>query len=488
MGGQGIPQSRIKNLTRFSLSEELRQYLEAWQRYWPLISGIGLFFGWLLSFPLQGPLFWGLTQVKGLDAISMESLFLIGHIAGLIFAGLWGYFFQPALKWFSLGGIFCFIFSILLTWTPIQKDGLLFALIGLFSGMAIISWGTNFAKSVPSSQRGRTFILAAVIANLVLYLMNRVNGWMDIYRQVDILSILTFSIPSFLVLQQLFNVSARTLPMRKQTEPANILNLWPLLLFILIIDAVGGLMYSVIGKVSSTPTGGLNLFGLIPYIILLFFAGTFSDSMGRRINAFIGPIVVGIGFMFLGIFKGDLQYIMVQAFMVGGYAFLDTFTWVTASDLSTGRKAPIYFSVILATNILAILLGVLLGGKIGDLAIGNETLTASIAGICCFLSLALVFRLKETLRLGVNITPPEALVSFEAFSQEVDFTPREMEIVKLLIGGSSTQEILEKLIITPNTLKTHVHNIYHKVGARNRWEFTMIIMKVTSQSSTLKTN
>ena len=47
---------------------------------------------------------------------------------------------------------------------------------------------------------------------------------------------------------------------------------------------------------------------------------------------------------------------------------------------------------------------------------------------------------------------------------------REIEVLRLLAGGMTNQEIADKLIISLNTIKTHVKNIHTKLGVRNRLE------------------
>jgi DNA-binding CsgD family transcriptional regulator len=47
-------------------------------------------------------------------------------------------------------------------------------------------------------------------------------------------------------------------------------------------------------------------------------------------------------------------------------------------------------------------------------------------------------------------------------------TPREREIVGLVALGVTTQEMAERLIISPETVRTHVKSAIEKLGARNR--------------------
>lgn len=47
---------------------------------------------------------------------------------------------------------------------------------------------------------------------------------------------------------------------------------------------------------------------------------------------------------------------------------------------------------------------------------------------------------------------------------------RELEVLRLVTAGLSNREIAAQLFISPGTAKTHIHNIFGKLGARNRME------------------
>jgi DNA-binding NarL/FixJ family response regulator len=49
-------------------------------------------------------------------------------------------------------------------------------------------------------------------------------------------------------------------------------------------------------------------------------------------------------------------------------------------------------------------------------------------------------------------------------------TRREREVLLLLGEGLSTAEIATRLVISRGTVKVHLHNIFEKLGARNRLE------------------
>jgi NarL family two-component system response regulator LiaR len=49
-----------------------------------------------------------------------------------------------------------------------------------------------------------------------------------------------------------------------------------------------------------------------------------------------------------------------------------------------------------------------------------------------------------------------------------DLADRERDVLRLLIEGMSNNEIAERLIISPSTVKYHIGNIYTKLGVDSR--------------------
>ena len=54
--------------------------------------------------------------------------------------------------------------------------------------------------------------------------------------------------------------------------------------------------------------------------------------------------------------------------------------------------------------------------------------------------------------------------------EEVLYTKKEKNVLDLLATGKMDTEIAEELGLSTNTIKTHVKNIYKKLGVRNRVE------------------
>lgn len=71
-----------------------------------------------------------------------------------------------------------------------------------------------------------------------------------------------------------------------------------------------------------------------------------------------------------------------------------------------------------------------------------------------------------------RFSPASALefVIDENFISKYGITERECEIIQLIIQGSSNADIANKLFISLATVKTHLHNIYQKVGIDSRFD------------------
>lgn len=71
-------------------------------------------------------------------------------------------------------------------------------------------------------------------------------------------------------------------------------------------------------------------------------------------------------------------------------------------------------------------------------------------------------------------TRPSAPVGEAARNGDIvlsdDLTPRELQILSLMVEPMSLAEISKQLHIEPSTAKRHTINLYHKLGVHSRWE------------------
>jgi DNA-binding CsgD family transcriptional regulator len=105
----------------------------------------------------------------------------------------------------------------------------------------------------------------------------------------------------------------------------------------------------------------------------------------------------------------------------------------------------------------------------------------SIFGAIDNLSLPLYFLILNMLTLWFALSylnhPPyrEEEHFTNHFIDTFQITPREEEVINLLLTGSSNREISDTLFISPKTVENHLYNIYQKVGVNNRVQLFQLI-------------
>ncbi|MDX6352406.1 MAG: hypothetical protein QOF84_7196 [Streptomyces sp.] len=78
---------------------------------------------------------------------------------------------------------------------------------------------------------------------------------------------------------------------------------------------------------------------------------------------------------------------------------------------------------------------------------------------------ALISRFLAAPEPGAHLAPPESLGAL---------TAREREVMALAAEGHSNAEIAERLVVSPLTVRTHVHRAMTKVNARDRAQLVVI--------------
>lgn len=71
-----------------------------------------------------------------------------------------------------------------------------------------------------------------------------------------------------------------------------------------------------------------------------------------------------------------------------------------------------------------------------------------------------------------------ALLSREAVGRQGGLSPREREIIELLAEGLTNEAVAERLVLSPETVKTHVRNAMSKLEAKNRVHAIAIALRM----------
>jgi len=65
----------------------------------------------------------------------------------------------------------------------------------------------------------------------------------------------------------------------------------------------------------------------------------------------------------------------------------------------------------------------------------------------------------------------------EEVEEETNLSSREAEILNMLVEGNNYQEIAVRLFISPQTVRTHLKNIYKKLHVKNKVEAVKVAIK-----------
>ncbi|MEA2874739.1 MAG: hypothetical protein QOH67_5106 [Hyphomicrobiales bacterium] len=110
-----------------------------------------------------------------------------------------------------------------------------------------------------------------------------------------------------------------------------------------------------------------------------------------------------------------------------------------------------------------------------------QVLRALKAGARAYILKAHVCReLLETIRdvhAGQKRIPPEVAAELAEHATDEALTSRELAVLRLVAGGNANKEIAGQLLISEETVKSHMTNILAKLGANDRTHAVTIGLK-----------
>jgi DNA-binding CsgD family transcriptional regulator len=93
---------------------------------------------------------------------------------------------------------------------------------------------------------------------------------------------------------------------------------------------------------------------------------------------------------------------------------------------------------------------------------------ATFAAIGIWLGLRLTRKQVVLKEVHVPVPAGQPFAVNSKKQEELEITPRELEILELIAKGMSNREIAEKLFVSENTVKTHSSRVFDKIGAKRR--------------------
>lgn len=84
------------------------------------------------------------------------------------------------------------------------------------------------------------------------------------------------------------------------------------------------------------------------------------------------------------------------------------------------------------------------------------------------LSSAELVKAVEATHRGQRVMPPDVAVRFRQRELRKDLSPRELEVLRLIVDGRSNKEIAKELSIGEESVKTHSKSLFQKLSVADR--------------------
>ena len=185
-----------------------------------------------------------------------------------------------------------------------------------------------------------------------------------------------------------------------------------------------------------------------------------------------------------------VDYPWIQTLLTAGADCFSLLAWYVVTRLcarnTVGALPMLYF--LYTAQIAGTVLGAGFGHLMNTVIAGYPALVVSIVSLAILLFAGFNLITLKSFSFEATLTQivPVRSVFIASTSKtleencakvtlEYKLTPREAEIIELLARGRNSQSIQDKLVVSRNTVKTHVKNIYMKLGVHSQQELIDLV-------------
>jgi DNA-binding CsgD family transcriptional regulator len=433
-----------------------------------------------------------------LDPTAPVYLFLGGHALGLAGSGLlsdiWAPFRKAGLAW---AAPICLALTLLTAFAPAVAL-VTFPLLGLVAAWGIVAWAPAFKAVVPLRRRAIAFAGVPIAANAFKYIWSLGIGhvqpaWLVVLATLPLVASVAYG-------PRLRGVDVEG-PMMAAATPAvpfpDLRPLWQLAPFLFVVYLASGVTYAAVTPSLLRALHSSVDPSLLAYVVSIPVLAIFGDRTTLRNVAFAGPLLLGAAFLVWAASPNAGGAAFVQVLMGAGYAAMDLLTWVALLEIAPSYGTATVFGIGLNMNVLPILIGAGLQAQVPALArLPNSTLAGGmlflmLLAIVFFRDTPLLVRAPNSSRLAelpldaldahaIEASPApttaDRLGLDLADMATTPLSPRELEVARLVIQGMTVGEMAKELIVSENTVKTHLASVYRKTGTHGRAELSARVL------------
>ncbi len=194
---------------------------------------------------------------------------------------------------------------------------------------------------------------------------------------------------------------------------------------------------------------------------------------------FLSTIIVAAGF--LTFILPDINVNVTITVHSLGFYFFDYLIWALASTYAqkSGTISKMFMTVYSANQV-----GQLLGTSFGNWQLFDLTsqtaytiMAAAMAYILLVIATAVLLNMSRSLSFSPTNRAKDILSLCQEIAHQYGLTPRETEIMCLIVKGRSRSYIAEECSISAETVKTHINRIYGKLKIHSKQELLTIVEK-----------
>lgn len=269
--------------------------------------------------------------------------------------------------------------------------------------------------------------------------------------------------------------------------------------------AIAGFASGALRALAQPQTSRLHLLALF---LCALTAGVLYMLLARRSTNWLDAQVARMGmlavvstvFVMVPLTHGTTA-VLLQAVIDICYMAGSIYIKVLCTHQSTARETPASCATGLSFGYIFLLVGLGFVLNKGLLAAFGSSPTSSLALSVIALYLVVIACILALVHKTFSKSPAQAnkvapalvldviseadLRSNGALRTQYRISEREMDVIVLMMGGESIAAISKALLLSENTVKSHIKKIYNKLDVHTKDEFRQLIRAVTESEATI---
>ena len=229
-----------------------------------------------------------------------------------------------------------------------------------------------------------------------------------------------------------------------------------------------------------------NLGGIVSWLLVSILCLALREQDFFESFCLVVFPVLAAGFLVLPTFFGGTYLVAILNLV--GFASFYSFMWFVSTSMAKADPAIVRP---VALMWLALSFGQLVGALVAFAIPGSILDVAGpVASLMLFL-LSMVFLMffykkhQESLKAATGSREAERKAQVQRIAAAYRLTNREKDVFDLMVQGFHVSQIQEELVLSKSTVKTHVANIYRKLGIHSKTELSGFLRKEAAQHTSI---